>query len=590
MQADQDLEKGGGATKHALPTPEQSESIESAESDVTHVEKPQVEQNETAKLDESGAQPEQKQERGGSGEQAVRLGKKEFAIVYVGLILGLFLAALDQTIVSATLPVIASQFNALNQISWIGTSYLLTNTAFQPLFGRFSDIFGRKPTFLAAITIFLIGSVLCGASQNIIMLIVFRAVAGLGAGGIISGVMIIISGMVPLKDRGKYQGYLGAVWGVSAIVGPLLGGGKQLLEQSYPLRKWRLSVCTPALADKASWRWIFYINLPIGAVTLVVVVLFLHFPPVSGNFKSKLSTVDYGGSLLVVAATICILLATSWGGTTYPWRSAPIIVCYLIGGLLIIALAVFEGKVAVAPIIPFRIFKIRTPLGCYVLNLFMGMVFFGIVYYVPIYFQAALYQDPTTSGISLVPLVMAMVIFTISSGILISKLENYVWLIRAGGIFMTVGVGMLSTWTQYSNEGERIGYLIIAGVGFGLLFQTTVVAAQTAVAPKDLAISISLCTFCRLLGGAFGVSILGSIFNDSLAQNFAALVPNSQQYAEAKTSVGIIKTFPANIQPPIIECYVRGIRLIFLVSIPLAGIAFIASLLIQQHSMRTSRK
>ncbi|KAG0334500.1 hypothetical protein BG005_004841, partial [Podila minutissima] len=243
-------------------------------------------------------------------EEVVTLPFKQLMVVFIGLMLGVFLSSLDQTIVSVCTTKIANDFKALNEIPWVGTAYLLTSTAFQPLYGRFSDIFGRKPTFLFAISVFLIGSALCGAAQNMIMMIVARGIAGVGAGGIMSMVMIIITDLVSLRDRGKYQGIIGAVFGFSSVIGPLLGG---------------------VFTDKASWRWAFFINLPIGAITLAAVIKLLHLPHQGGSFMEKAKRIDVLGSLTLVAGLILVLLPLNWGGSTYAWNSGIVIGLFCAG-------------------------------------------------------------------------------------------------------------------------------------------------------------------------------------------------------------------------------------------------------------------
>ncbi|GES73094.1 major facilitator superfamily domain-containing protein [Rhizophagus clarus] len=435
-----------------------------------------------------------------SDHSRVPLSKVKLILVFTGLMFGIFLAALDQTIVATTLHAIAVEFSALDQIAWIGTTYMLTATAFQPTYGKLADIFGRKITFLIAIFLFEIGSLICGLSPNMICLIIARAIAGLGGGGIIGLVYIIISDIVSLQDRGKYQGMIGGVFGISSIVGPLLGG---------------------AFTDSITWRWAFYINLPFGAITIICVILFLHLSHISGSFLEKFKRIDFLGTFVLVVSTIALLLPLNWGGNKYKWNSPIIIVLLCIGGLGFIVFAFVEKYVAVEPISPGRLYKNRMVTACFAVNFFHAMSFFGMVYFVPLFFQIVKGATATKAGLELLPLILAVVFTIIFTGQLVSRttIITYKMYCILGGILMVIGSGLTSTFSETSTRGELVGYLLITGVGMGCIMQITILASQHVVAREDIASVTSLLTFFRTIGAVFGVAILGTVFNNELSNH-----------------------------------------------------------------------
>ncbi|RHZ60070.1 hypothetical protein Glove_359g14 [Diversispora epigaea] len=431
---------------------------------------------------------------------SVQMSKTKVLLVFVGLALSILLAALDQTIVATALPKIAQDFDALGQISWIGSAYLLTATAFQPTYGKFSDIFGRKSTFLTAIILFEAGSLICGLAKNMNMLIVARAIAGLGGGGIFSLVLIIISEIVSIQDRGKYQGMIGGVFGISSVVGPLLGG---------------------AFTDHLTWRWAFYINLPLGAIAIIFVVAFLHLPHPEGSLVNKLKRIDWLGTFFIASSTVCVLLPLNWGGSTYEWDSPVIIVLFCVGGVGYIIFAYIEGWVSKEPLAPGRLFKDRTIAACFSVNFWQGMAFFSLTYFVPLFYQTVKGETATESGLALLPLILGVVFASISSGQLVSRTEaiSYKVLCIFGAVLITVGGGLISTLDENSNHGKQIGYLLITGVGVGAIMQTTLLAGQGIVEHKDVGSVTSLLTFFRTFGAVFGIAIFGTIFNNQMEKS-----------------------------------------------------------------------
>ncbi|KAG0003606.1 hypothetical protein BGZ80_011082 [Entomortierella chlamydospora] len=499
---------------------------------------------------------------------AATLPFKELIVVFIGLMLGIFLSSLDQTIVSVCTTKIADEFHSLTEIPWVGTAYLLTSTSFQPLYGRFSDIFGRKSTFLFAISVFLVGSALCGAAQSMTWIIVARGIAGMGAGGIMSMVMIIVTDLVSLRDRGKYQGMIGATFGFSSVIGPLLGG---------------------VFTDKASWRWAFFINLPIGAVTIVAVVKLLHLPHTKGSFKEKIKRIDFLGSLSLVCGLVLVLLPLNWGGSTYPWNSPRIIALFCAGVVVLSIFCLIELKQAAEPIIPFRLFRSRTNVAVFLTCFFIGMGFFGIMFFMPLFFQIVRQETATRSGLEMLPLIVGLLVASISSGFMVSKWGRYRPFIWVGLALSTTGTGLLTLLSEDSSRGMEIGFLFLNGFGLGFSMQTTMLAIQSSVVPKDIAVATANSTFFRTVGSVFGVAITGTVFNNAIKNNLAPLIAINPAIAEVIADSYLAPTFGPELEAQILHAYMLALRTAFRVCIPFMGLAWFCSLFIQHHKLRRAR-
>ncbi|KAJ3209793.1 hypothetical protein HDU82_000103 [Entophlyctis luteolus] len=429
---------------------------------------------------------------------AQALSKFAFTMVFVGLSLGVFLASLDMTIVTVALSAIAAEFQDLTEINWIATGYLLTSTAFIPIYdenlkGQLADVVGRKLTFLLAIGIFEFGSLLCGVAVNMKMLIAARAIAGLGGSGIFSLVMIIISDLTTPKERGQYMGIVGAIFGVASVAGPLIGG---------------------AFVDR-----VFYINLPIGFFTIFVVVFFLKLGSKTESLVSGIKRIDWIGSLLLITSVICLLVPLQGGGSQYAWNSPTVIVLLIFGICLLISFCYVEGWVSKNPVLPFSIFKNRQTAASFVTIFFLGCGFFVLIFYAPLWFQIVKGSSATEAGVATIPLIMGLVVFSILSGVVASLTGHYFPFIPLCALLVATGGGLLTTLNEDSKSWQQVLYLLIAGAGLGCGVQTVLMSAQTSVSSSLISVITACTNFFQTIGAVIGLAIASSIFNNNLVSN-----------------------------------------------------------------------
>ncbi|MDT4914850.1 MAG: hypothetical protein QOC66_3978 [Pseudonocardiales bacterium] len=503
-----------------------------------------------------------------SGEPA--LTHRQILVIMSGLMMGMFLASLDQTIVSTALPTIVGDFHRSDLLSWVITAYLLASTASTPLWGKAGDLYGRKRVFQLAIVVFLIGSALCGASQNMYELIGFRGLQGIGGGGLISLVFAIIGDVIPPRQRGRYQGYFGAVFGVSSVVGPLAGG---------------------FAVDSLSWRYIFYINLPLGIAALVVTNRVLRLP-----VRKRDVNIDWWGALLLVAGVSSILLATQSGGSTYPWASIQIVGLFALGGLFLIGFAVRE-RLAPEPILPLELFRMQIFTVANIVSFISGIAMFGALAFLPQYMQLVHGVSATMSGLLLLPLLAGLLLMSISSGRYISRTGNYRWFPLAGTILVTVGLSLLTKVGAHTSLVIVGIDILIFGAGLGLFMQVLTLVVQNAVPMKQMGVATSSVTFFRSMGGAIGASALGAVLTARIAYELPRYVPpvdlagggnKVTQLVQSPETLNKLKQTNPALHEGIIQAYSHAIDRLFLVAVPVSVLSVIAALFIRQVQLRGS--
>jgi EmrB/QacA subfamily drug resistance transporter len=514
------------------------------------------------------------------GESSGPLTHKEIMIVLSGLMTGMLLAALDQTIVSTALKNIVEDFNGLNHYTWVVTAYLLTSTASTPLYGKISDLYGRRPVFQFAIITFLIGSLLAGASQNMTQLIFTRALQGVGAGGLMALTFVIIGDIVSPRERGKYQGYFGAVWGLSSVAGPLLGG---------------FFSDHATILGITGWRWIFYINIPFGILALVITSAVLHIPKVKREHK-----IDYFGALILVLAVTSVLLATSVYGPENGWTDSRTLTVFGLGLFLTLAFLWQETR-AKEPILPLRLFKNHTFSLTSVLGFIIGAGMFGAIVMLPLYLQVVKGNSATAAGLKLIPLMLGIVSMSIFSGKRITTTGKYKIFPIVGSAVMTLGLILMSTLNETTSFGVLSIYAILVGAGLGLSMQTIVIALQNSVDFQDMGIATSSNTFFRSLGGAFGTAIFGTIFSNRIAyylqDNIASLQSTDPQslagFDPAKleqitTNTSIVTTLPPPIRDTVLHSFAQTFHVVFLAAAPITFIGFVLAFFLKEKPLQSS--
>ena len=507
------------------------------------------------------------------------LTHKEIMFVLSGLMVGMLLAALDQTIVSTALKSIVEDFDGLTHYTWVVTAYLLTSTASTPLYGKISDLYGRRPVFQFAIITFLIGSFAAGAATSMTQLIAFRAIQGLGAGGLMSLTFVIIGDIISPRERGKYQGYFGGVWGLSSVAGPLLGGYFSDHAQ---------------ILGVTGWRWIFYINLPFGIAALIITSMSLHIPKVKREHS-----IDYLGALLLVSGVSALLLGISVYGPQDGWQSSKTLLT-LAAALALILLFIFQESRAKEPILPLTLFKNHTFSVTSVMAFIIGAGMFGAIIMLPLYLQIVKGDSATSAGLKLIPFMIGIVAMSIVSGKMITKHGHYKRFPIIGLALMTVGLAMLSTLTESTPFWQLSIYSILIGAGLGFSMQTIVIALQNSVDFRDLGVATSANTFFRSIGATMGVALFGTVYASRLAHNLpieieklrasnpVALVGATPEKFEAlKENTAVLQTFSPELQVGIINAFVNSFHIVFLTAVPVTVIGFFIAFMLRETPLRT---
>jgi EmrB/QacA subfamily drug resistance transporter len=500
------------------------------------------------------------------GDVPQHFSHRQILVILFGVMAGMLLFALDQGIVGTALPRIVSDLGGLDQLSWVVTAYLLTSTAATPLWGKVSDLYGRRWTFQLAIGIFLLGSALCGLSQNMLELIGFRALQGAGGGGLFAVALSIIGDVIPPRERGRYQGYFGAVFGVSSVAGPLLGG-------------W--------LTDGPGWRWIFYVNLPVGLAALVVTTMALRMPVVRRPHR-----IDYAGAVTIVAAVSCLLLYLDWRGREYGWTEAGALA--LLGAFAVLAVAfVLIERRTVEPIIPMRLFRNPVFSVGNAFGFLAGIAMFGGFIFLPVYLQAVQGFSPTASGLSLLPAIVGIFSTSITSGRLISRTGRYKIYPIVGAAVLTVALFLLSHLSVDTPFWQVALYEYLFGAGLGFTMQTIVTAVQNSVEFRDLGAATSSVTFFRQMGASIGVAIFGAVLTSRLTHYLAeglakaGLRPGAGGLKFDANDVQAIQRLTEPAKTLVLTSFSHALDNVFLVGVPFLAVAFVVALFLKEVPLRT---
>ncbi|OBK70200.1 MDR family MFS transporter [Mycobacterium sp. 1274761.0] len=480
-------------------------------------------------------------------------------IIFLAVVLGMLLAALDQTIVATALPTVVADLGGAGHQAWVVTSYLLASTIVTVIVGKLGDTFGRKAIFQVAILLFLAGSVLCGLSQSMGMLVASRALQGMGGGAITVTAVAVIGQVIPIRERGRYQGALGAVFGVTTVIGPLLGG---------------------FFTDHLSWRWAFWINVPVAIV--VVIIAAAAIPELGRTARAVL---DYGGIVLVGLGAAGLTLATSWGGSTYAWGS-PLIIGLFVASVAALAAFVMVERRAAEPILPIRLFANPVFAVCSVLSFVVGFAMLGALTFLPTYMQFVDGVSATASGLRTLPMVLGLLTTSLSSGVIVGRTGRYKIFPIAGTAVMALGFLLLSTMGSHTSTLLQSLYLVVLGAGIGLSMQVLVLVVQNTVDFEDLGVATSGVTFFRTIGSSFGAAIFGSLFTNFLSDRLPAAMTISRAPAEAATSPQALHRLPAEVAAPIIDAYADSLSRVFVCAVPFAVVGFVLALFLKQVPLR----
>jgi len=497
---------------------------------------------------------------GGPGGAAVSGRKREVLVVLPGLLLALIIAMLDQTVVSTALPRIVGQLGGVTHLSWVVTSYILASTITTPLYGKLGDLYGRKRWLMTAIVIFLIGSALSGLANSMDQLILFRALQGLGAGGLMVGVIATIGDMVSPRERGQYMGYMMAAMMLAMVAGPLVGG---------------------YITDDLSWRWIFYINMPVGGAALIYLWFTLHLP-----FKKIQHRIDYlGAGVLAVAATALVLL-TTWGGTQYAWTSMPIMTLAVLAVAATVSFLYIETKVE-EPVLPLHVFRNRNFSVSTAMSFLLGMAMLGALTFLPLYQQTVQHLSAVGSGLMLIPMMVGVTVTSLIGGFVMTRTGRYKALPIIGGAIMSVAMFLLTGLGVNTSRLHSAIFFVVLGVGMGFLMQITSVIVQNSVQPKDIGVASSSRTFFQQIGGSIGVALFGAIFARRLTDALSATGVHMKATGGQLDPVTVNQQ-PAPVRHDVFIAIAHAIQGVFWWSAPVAVLVFILAWCVKEVPLRSS--